>query len=130
MAAAFASCSTGSQTAQTGSIDGEWSIVEVDGSKINANNSENAPFMGFNTKESRVYGSTGCNRLTGAVTADAKTGAINLSKMGSTRMMCANMDTENKVLGALATVKTFKAKGKTLQLCNESGKIVIVLEKR
>ena len=48
----------------------------------------------------------GCNRMTGTFEADSlQPGKISFGQVGATRMMCPDMDTENKVLQALNTVK-------------------------
>ena len=77
----------------------------------------------------RIYGNTGCNSLTGELKAD--NGKINLDNMGSTRMMCADMTNERKVLEALGKVKGYEidAKGNLL-LTNAQGKEVILLVKK
>lgn len=113
------------------SLDGEWTIVEVEGNKINKGDSEETPFLGFNAKESRLYGNTGCNLLTGTLKADAKKGEIDFSQTGSTRMMCADMKTERMVLEALGKSTRFSVEGKDrLTLNDKNGKPVVVLQKR
>lgn len=66
---------------------------------------------------------------TGELKAD--NGKINLDNMGSTRMMCADMTNERKVLEALGKVKGYEidAKGNLL-LTNAQGKEVILLVKK
>ena len=58
-------------------------------------------------------------------------GKINLDNMGSTRMMCADMTNERKVLEALGKVKGYEidAKGNLL-LTNAQGKEVMLLVKK
>ena len=131
VAAALASCGTSRNAVSVESLDGEWNIVRIDGQDVKAPDGQDAPFIGFDTKENRVYGSTSCNRLTGALNADAKKGTIDFGALGSTRMMCRDMDTEQKVLGALGRVKTFKVQnGGSLLLNTEDGKTVMELKQK
>lgn len=129
--AALVSCGTSNKATSVYKLGGEWSIVKVNGEEIKEADVENEPFIGFNIAESRVYGSTSCNRLTGGLEADAKTGKINFGHMGSTRMMCAKMDVEQKVLDALNSVDKFKFTGnETLELSDKTGKKVMELKKK
>ena len=68
------SCGSAKKTASIDSLSGEWSIVKIDGKEIKVTEGQDLPFLGFNTKEGRVYGNAGCNLLTGALNADAKAG--------------------------------------------------------
>ena len=131
VAAMAASCCGPKNAASVSALDGEWKITEVEGEPASAIKSENEAYIGFNAKDKLVFGCTGCNRLTGALNADAKTGTIDFSAMGSTRMMCRDMDMEQKVLGALSKVSKFSMKGKSkLNLADKDGKTVVKLEKR
>lgn len=129
MTAVLASCSTSGKMASLDSMSGEWTIEKIDGATLD-NKGETTPFIGFDAKTNKVFGSTSCNRLTGEMTADAKTGTIDLSRMGMTRMMCADMSTETKVLDALSRVKKFKVKKNTLLLTDDKGKTVVEMKKR
>ena len=88
---------------------GEWLIVEVDSVPVEAFHSENVPYIGFDDRDHRVWGCSGCNRLLGTYTADASTGQIDLSGMGSTKMLCADMQLEDAVMRALARVARYEA---------------------
>ncbi len=129
--AALASCGTSSKVGSVYRLGGEWNIVKVNGQEIKEADVEKTPFIGFNVAESRIYGSTSCNNLMGGLTADGKTGKINFGHMGSTRMMCAKMDVEQKVLEALNSVEKFKLVGDNkLELADKSGKTVMELKKK
>lgn len=127
-AAVLASCATGVKTGNGGNINGEWKVVSIDNKKINTDSGLDAPFLGF--RGSDLYGSTSCNRLTGAVRIDEKKGTIDFSSTGSTRMMCHDMQTETQMLNALGRATTFKVNGNTLNLCNKDGKTVMELQKK
>lgn len=89
MTALLASCATSNKIKSISALAGEWNITEVEGKAISASDSENPPFIGFDTNENRIYGSTGCNRMTGALNANVETGKIDFGAVASTRMMCA-----------------------------------------
>ena len=130
-AALLASCGTTSKMTSVQALAGEWNITEINNKALDASKSDNVPFIGFDTNKNLVYGSTGCNRLTGALKADAKAKTIDFGVLGSTRMMCADMDTEQKVLEAMATVKTYKLEGKAvIKLCKEDGPAAMTLKRK
>ena len=76
-----------------------------------------------------MYGCTGCNNLTG--TMEIKDNKLDLSKMGCTQMLCADMTNEQIVLGALEKVNSFSIdENGNLILSNKQGKAVIELAKK
>jgi len=112
-------------------MGGEWDVVEINGVKVSAAEGQTAPFMGFDVAGKLVYGSAGCNRITGGLNADAKTGKIDFGALGSTRMMCPDMSTEDAMLGALGKVTAFEIKADgTMMLGNAADKALVVLRKR
>lgn len=129
MTALLASCATSNKIKSISALAGEWNITEVEGKAISASDSENPPFIGFDTNENRIYGSTGCNRMTGALNANVETGKIDFGAVASTQMMCTKMETEQAVLGALGKVSTFSMKKKgVLEFKDNSGKTVMTLK--
>ena len=128
-AALLASCSTSQKATSLTALNGEWNIEKIEGKAIDKSLSENEAFLGFDTAKKSVYGCTGCNRLTG--TFNVIDNSIDLSKVGSTRMMCHDMTTETLMLQALQQVKTFKTdKNTKLMLTDQNGKTVIELKKK
>lgn len=125
------SCGSGKNMLSVSSLDGEWTITAVDGEKIST---DRMPFIGFDVDQKRIYGNSGCNRMTGSFEADSlNPGALKLGRIGSTRMMCPDMKTEQMVLGALGKVASFQAvsdKPGMMELCNQEGQPVITLEKK
>ena len=127
-AAAFAavllsSCGT---TGKSVDLSGEWNVVAVEGKEVSGN-----PYIGFDLEEGRLYGNAGCNRIMGGVTVDSiNPGHIGLTNVAATRMMCPDMDTEQKVLGALNGVAGFKASATGVELTDKDGKVLLSLEKR
>lgn len=130
-ALAMSSCRSVEKAAPLSSINGEWNIIEVNGSKVTPGESRTLPFIAFDTATGRVSGNSGCNRMMGGFDVNAQPGSIELKNMASTRMMCPDMTTENNVLNAIAQVKSYKKAGKDkMYLCNASNRPVMVLEKK
>lgn len=109
------------------SLNGEWNVVTI--GEMAVPDSVDA-FVGFNVAEQLIYGSTGCNQLTGAMPAEVNSETLMFGAMGSTRMMCADMTIEDAMLPAMSQVVDFKVDGTSLYLLDAVGNTVISLEKR
>lgn len=130
VATLMANCN-GSKISLGEAMTHEWEIKTINGKALEGK-SETVPFIGIDVEKSQIYGSAGCNRLTGALTidGDASKGSIDLSKMGMTRMMCADMATETKVTEALNRVKGYKLNKNILVLTDAKGDEVMKLQSR
>lgn len=104
----LSSCGGAKNAASVSALEGEWNIIEIDGSAVVPASDQEFPFIAFDAKEGRVYGHAGCNRLMGSFDVKAKPGTIDLSSMASTKMMCPDMTMEKNVLAALAKVKEYR----------------------
>lgn len=130
--ASVCACSTSRKAMSSlDALNGEWKIVEVEGYAISPKAGEKEAFIGFDVKENRLYGNTSCNNLVGGIQADAKKGTISFGQTGSTRMMCADMETEQKVLGAMGKVAKYEitSDGK-MNLKTDNGTTVMTLQKK
>ncbi|WP_455666584.1 META domain-containing protein [Phocaeicola sp.] len=129
--ALMVSCGSGKNMLSVSALDGEWNITEVDGQKVST---DRMPFIGFDVAQKRIYGNSGCNRMMGSFEADSlKPGALKFGQIGSTRMMCPDMKTEQMVLGALDKVTSFQTvsdQPEVIALCNQDGKPLMTLEKK
>lgn len=127
-AAAFAavvlsSCGT---TGKSVDISGEWNVVSVKGEQVAGN-----PYIGFDLAEGRIYGNAGCNRIMGGVEVDSvNPGKIGFTGVGATRMMCPDMETEQKVLEALNEVAGYQASSAGVDLTDKDGNVLMSLEKK
>lgn len=130
MSAAFSSCASSKQAVTLTELQGEWDIIELHGAAVVPAQGQAFPFIGFDAT-GRVHGNAGCNRITGAIDPQAKPGTIDLSKLGSTMMMCPDMTVERNVLSALAEVKRYRSLGNgQIALCGSSKKPIVVLQKK
>lgn len=130
-ALALSSCGSTKKVASLSSLNGEWNIIEVSGTAIVPIENQKLPFIGFDTTTGRVYGNSSCNRMMGSIDLNSTPGTIDLSRLGSTRMACPDMTTEQNVLNALKRVKKYKKMGKrNMALCNDSNHPIVVLQKK
>lgn len=112
-------------------LDGKWLIKTVNGTAVTAPEGREAPFMGFEVAENRMYANAGCNSISGGFTTDpADAQSLTFTPAAATLMMCPDMETETAVLKALGEIVSFKvsADGQAA-LCNAEGAELIVLEK-
>ena len=108
-------------------LSGEWTVVSIEDGAIP---SSAGAFLGFDTVEKVVYGSTVCNQLTGAMPVGVNGNDLLFGALGCTRRMCADMSVENAMLPALGKVVDFKIEGDDLYLLDAEGKTVMALQKR
>lgn len=108
-------------------LGGEWNVVSV-GDMIVPDSAD--AFLGFDIAEQLVYGSTGCNQLTGSLPAELNPEVSMFAAMGSTRRMCADMSVEDALLPALGQAVDFRVDGNTLYLLDAASNIVVTLQKR
>lgn len=108
-------------------LEGEWNVVSV--GELVVPDSVDA-FMGFNIAEQLVYGSTGCNQLTGSLPVEIGSETPMFAAMGSTRKICVDMTIEDVMLPALGSVVDFKVEGNNLYFLDTTGATVLTLVKR
>ena len=130
-AIALCSCSATKTTDAAVDLNGEWDIVSVEGYCVDTTKTVLRPTLGFETAKDNVFGCAGCNSINGKAKVDATKQTISFSEIGTTLMLCANMEYEQQILKALESVKGYKAAGKgCVELTNGSGKAVLQLKKQ
>lgn len=129
-AIALCSCSATKTTDAAVDLNGEWDIVTVDGNAVDTTKTEFRPTLGFETAKDNVFGCAGCNSINGKAKVDATKQTISFSEIGTTLMLCANMEYEQQILKALESVKGYKAGKGCVELTNGSGKAVLQLKKQ
>lgn len=123
----LASCATQKSAYQ---VSGEWNVTKL-GEKSITPVTDQTPFLGFDLNDSRVYGFTGCNRLTGAFDANKfLKGEADFSRLGSTRMLCVEDKYETAFLEALSKVTTSEINDGKILLKDKDGKVLLMLEKK
>lgn len=125
------SCRSAKEVTTLSELNGEWSIIEINGSAVVLNSEgQEYPFIGFESTNGKVYGNSGCNRIMGSFDTNAKAGSIDLGTLAGTRMMCPDMTIENNVLNALKNVKGYKKMGNKMALTNGLNRPVVILKPR
>ena len=79
---AMSSCGSTKEAASLSSLNGEWNIIEVNGSAIVPAENQELPFIGFDTATGKVYGNSGCNRMMGSIDLNSKPGTIDMEPIG------------------------------------------------
>lgn len=131
---ALSSCKTSQNRASaTADINGEWNITEVNGHSIKTAEGEPRAYMSLDTKGKQMNGCAGCNRIFGRFDIDTAKKTIGFGDVASTRMMCADMTTEDLVMGTFGKLASYETVGdNTLILKSADGKsyIKMVREKK
>lgn len=110
-------------------VSGEWSVTNINGKSITPN--DETPFLGFDTSKGRIYGFTGCNRLTGEVNLkNFANGKPNFANLGMTQMLCPDDTYEREFMEALDKVKSLEVKDNNMLLKNAEGKVIVTLKKK
>lgn len=129
--AGLAACtSTKTVPATVSDLTGEWNIVKVNGTDVTTPTDQEQPYISFDTKNGQLSGYTSCNRIMGTFDEKSTPGVIDLSHIGSTRMMCPDMQLENDILSGLANVDSYRfgADG-DIELCH-GDTTLLLLQKR
>ena len=116
------------------SAPGSSGSSELDGSWVLSAEGFDAPLTKGTTPTLDVAGSTwsgfgGCNRYTTTATLDGD--EVSLSPVASTMMACADpaMAVEDLYFQRLNEVKAFESSGSTLELKDDSGKVLLTYSK-
>jgi putative lipoprotein len=100
-----------------------WKLVQLEDQPVTATDQQQEANLVFHTEGSRVAGSSGCNRLTGAYAVDGQT--LRFNGIASTRMACMRgMEMEASFLAALEKVRTWKINGQQLDLADSNGRLL------
>lgn len=116
-ALALAACKKDETLSGYGAADAVWELVELDGKTFTARATLTFP------EEGKLAGQAPCNRYFAEQSAPYpwfKAGPI-----GATRMACADLDEEQRFLGALAAMTLSEVSGDTLILSNDTGREMV-----
>jgi heat shock protein HslJ len=95
-----------------------WTLLEMGGKAVVLPADVVAPSLAFDGGESRVSGSTGCNRVMGSYKSDE--GMLHFTPLATTRMMCPHPEVDEQAfLAALAAVTHYEIKDGKLSLFGE-----------
>ena len=98
----------------------QWTLLQLDGEAIKAS-SRGAPTLKLASKDRRLSGFAGCNRMIGGYELDGET--VKFTGMATTRMACIDVTPEEPLLRALAATTRWNVTGNTLELLDASGSV-------
>ena len=119
IAAGCCHCRSKSRTAVP--LTNTWKLVKLMGQDIEAGGESFT--LTFND-EGRLNGVGSGNRLFGDYKA-ASDGKLDIGQLGSTRMMCPDIETENRYFMAVGTATAYEIDGETLMLLDD-GEVLAV----
>lgn len=133
--AVFAACkSQKAVVASFSDLDGEWSVVELNGKKLDPADSKQ--LIVIDVARKHLSGNAGCNRMNGNIEyTDAQKNIIKFPQVATTRMACPNLAAEQEFLEALNKVVRFQAEGNvkpvnTIALYGtDNGKLMVIQKK-
>ena len=132
--AVFASCkSQKAVVASFSDLDGEWSVVELNGKKLDPADSKQ--LIVIDVARKHLSGNAGCNRNGNIEYTDAQKNIIKFPQVATTRMACPNLAGEQEFLEALNKVVRFQAEGNvkpvnTIALYGtDNGKLMVIQKK-
>lgn len=133
--AVFASCkSQKAVVASFSDLDGEWSVVELNGKKLASADSKQ--LIVIDVARKHLSGNAGCNRMNGNIEyTDAQKNIIKFPQVATTRMACPDMKGEQEFLEALNKVVRFQAEGETKPVNTialygtDNGKLMVIQKK-
>ena len=124
VAMTLAACGSGVAGGQesTGSVDGEWTLLTLNGAALLPDTTINAAFA-----DGYVTGFSGCNSYFGSYAVDGS--AIHFEQLGMTLMACLEqgvMDQEQAYTEALSNVAQYHLADDRLELLDKSGAALLV----
>lgn len=125
VAALVVSCGTSNKNKETANntFYKKWELSTLNNKQITAKQ----PIYIELTKDKKVIGFIGCNRITGSYTIEDKSN-IKFNQLATTRMACPNMELENDVLKVLNTTDSFTIKNGKLSLNNSNALLATFIE--
>lgn len=113
---------------KAGKLDGEWTIVRINGDTLSGNTGQ-TPVITFDAGKRRISCSGICNIINGSYKTDGK--SITFSQMISTMMACPDMETEARLTEALdRTAKFGEIPGGNLGLFDDNDNLLIELSRK
>jgi copper homeostasis protein (lipoprotein) len=103
---------------QAGLLGTRWVLVELNGQEI-PDNLSSRPYIQFSAEDNRVTGNGSCNNFFGTFIV-GENYLINISGIGSTKMMCENMQVESRFFEILQKVNSYYISGDSLVLIQDA----------
>ena len=119
----FSMCSNNSNIP----VESNWNVEYIcsNGTQITPPQEHNATIAFL--KDSKIAGETGCNRFFGDYIINGE--EIKFENLGSTRMMCPQMQFETAYLQTISEVASYNINNNQLILKDSAGNIIALLKK-
>lgn len=104
----FGSCASSQKSGANNDADlfKTWRLVELDGQAVDTTKLNRPAQLTFEQADQRVFGSAGCNSMTGKYTLEAPN-KLTFSPMAATKMACPDMSLESKFHEIIGKVNTW-----------------------
>ena len=101
---------------------GSWLVIKIK-DKITFDRN---PVISLTPSQNQIHGSTSCNKFFGNI--DFQNNNFKVNTIGSTKMTCQNMDTEQLFLNTLNEVAHYKIENNQLKLMSSDKSVVMVCD--
>lgn len=105
-----------------------WRPIRIGDRPVIVSDGRQEPWIELDPRSMRVTGSGGCNRITGRY--ESGDGGLRFGPLISTKMACVSMETETAFLRALGETRSYRVRGRTLDLLDDRGRLLARLEER
>ena len=95
--------------------DAYWMLLSKEGQSPQAPNDTRTAYIRFEENDNDVHGFTGCNKFSGKYESDDEQ-SLKLSGLSSTKMMCSDIDLENRLMRLLQNVDSYRISDNVLTL--------------
>ena len=114
----FGACSlkSGDDMKNSSLENSKWELISLNQKEIK----KVEKVLNINFEKERVFGNLGCNNFFG--TYKSNKNSLEIGQVGSTMMMCQNMQTEQDFAKVLQDVKTYKIDKNSLVFFDENSK--------
>jgi putative lipoprotein len=113
-------------TSRSGLENSRWSVIRIGERVVAVSGVQREPWIELDPQSKRVTGSGGCNRISGGY--EAGNGTLRFGRTMSTQMACPSMNTETAFLRALAGTRRYRVSGRFLELLDDNGRPLVMLE--
>jgi heat shock protein HslJ len=120
-------CSSGKSTTENQSPAGaEWILETMNGKSVTSFDDKSVT-LNFDETPGRISGRGSCNTFFGSYKLDGS--ALKFSEIGSTKMMCDNMQVETEYFSLLKSTDKYEIKSGKLSLYSSSS-VILVFKKK
>jgi uncharacterized lipoprotein YbaY/heat shock protein HslJ len=105
-----------------------WVPLRIGEHEVAVPSGQREPWIELEPRSRAITGSGGCNRFTGGYESGG--GMLRFDAVATTQMACPAMKTETDFLLALEATRRYRVHGRTLELMDEHGRVLVRLEER